>query len=406
MAPLWLAVAIPGCTGGDGGQGSDDSDSDTDSGEGDDDDGTTCPTDAGTACATIGVRVDLYEPVFSNPTVVTNPLFPVSELASVVFTGVVGGEPFRTETTLLPYTTTLEWDGYRVEALTSQYMAFSNGRIEEIAFDFYVQDDLGAVWYLGEDVSDYDADGVVYTNEGTWRVGRDGAPQTMIMPAEPQVGDVFLAENVAPIAWEEVTVVEVGAQVDGPDGPIAGAMIGSELHMDGTREQKVFAPGHGEFSTGALADDNLEAQALAIPADALAGPVEPELVALATATAGVYDAAAAGDWTAASAALVQVDTAWAAFTAGSTPPRLTDELDRVLALLDAGVTAQDTHQATQNAIEVARIGYDLQLRRRPPTEIDAIRLDLWLAQVAVDVAAGDAGSVRGDSATLDLVWIR
>ena len=54
--------------------------------------------------------------------------------------------------------------------------------------------------------------------------------------------------------------------VPGPSGNISGAMEVNELHMDGTREGKIFAPGYGEFSTGDPGGD-LEAVSLASPTD-------------------------------------------------------------------------------------------------------------------------------------------
>jgi len=54
-------------------------------------------------------RVDLTVPVFSYPTEVTNPLFPVSQQGSVLFVGHVDGKPFRTEVTLLPSTRVIDW---------------------------------------------------------------------------------------------------------------------------------------------------------------------------------------------------------------------------------------------------------------------------------------------------------
>ena len=97
--------------------------------------------------------------------------------------------PFRSETTLLPYTGVVVIDGQPVEVLLSQYMAYLDGRITEVALDRYAQADDGSVWYLGEDVYDYE-DGTVVVTEGTWLAGRDGPP-AMIMPGDPQVGQVF-----------------------------------------------------------------------------------------------------------------------------------------------------------------------------------------------------------------------
>ena len=124
-------------------------------------------------------RVDLVVPSFSDPTKVTNPLFPISTLNAVIL-GEVDGEPLKIETTLLPKTKTVEWSGQRVEALQSQFCAYLKGRITEVAVDLYAQADDGSVWYFGEDVVDY-ASGVAATTAGTWRVGLDG-PAAMIMP--------------------------------------------------------------------------------------------------------------------------------------------------------------------------------------------------------------------------------
>src|SRR6478672_535177 len=51
-------------------------------------------------------RVDLGAPVFSNPTNITNPLFPVSQQHSVLILGYIGKDPLRIEVTFLPKTQT------------------------------------------------------------------------------------------------------------------------------------------------------------------------------------------------------------------------------------------------------------------------------------------------------------
>jgi len=69
------------------------------------------------------LTMDLGTPVFSNPTKITNPLFPISNLSQVVFVGFVGGVSFRSETTLLPGTQPIRLANGTVETLTSQYVA-------------------------------------------------------------------------------------------------------------------------------------------------------------------------------------------------------------------------------------------------------------------------------------------
>ncbi|MGH2488366.1 MAG: hypothetical protein ACRDFR_01935, partial [Candidatus Limnocylindria bacterium] len=218
-------------------------------------------------------RVDLAMPAFSNPTDVTNPLFPVSSQESILLVGTVDDEPFRTEVTLLPETRIIEWAGRSVEVLVSQYVAYLDGRIHEVAYDFYAEADDGSVWYFGEDVFNF-ADGAISNTHGTWIAGRDG-PAAMIMPADPQVGDVYRPENIPGLVFEEVTVKEVAQTLDGPIGPIEDGLVVTELHMDGATEDKTFAPGYGEFFTSDGVDT--EALAMAIPADAVSAPVPDEL---------------------------------------------------------------------------------------------------------------------------------
>jgi hypothetical protein len=345
-------------------------------------------------------RVDLTAPPFSNPTRITNPLFPISNLPSAILSGTVDGKDFKTETTLLPETRVFEWRGGQIETLVSQYLAYLDGRIEEVALDHYAQADDGSVWYLGEDVFNY-KDGVIADTEGTWFAGREGPP-AMIMPAEPKVGDVYRSENVPGLVFEEVRIKTVGKTVDGPHGPVRGAVVGSELHQDGTREDKVFAPGYGEFYTASGGD--VEAMTLAVPADSLGGPTPRELKTLSDGADRMFRQAGSSDWKAASAGVRAMTAAWEKFRSGEVPPRLDDRLTTALERLTRAVDGRDSTKARLAAIGVGQSSLDLQLRHRPPAQIDRERFELWARQLSVDAAAGDMAGVRGDLATLE--WIR
>ena len=344
-------------------------------------------------------RVDLAVPVFSDPTAVTNPLFPVSRQASVLMLGRVDDKPFRTEVTLLPYTRLIAWEGQQVEALVSQYMAYSDGRVTEVAYDFYAGSDDGSVWYLGEDVFDF-ADGAIVTTQGTWQAGRDG-PAAMIMPAEPRVGMVYRPENIPGFVFEEVTVKEVGKTLDGPLGPISGGMVSSELHADGGLEEKVFAPGYGEFLTGG--DGDLEALAMAVPTDALAEPVPAELLTISDGALRVFEAAGSADWEQAATDATVIGDAWSAVSKDAVPSPIESLLTRAMERLGAETQARKASGARGAAIEVARLAFDVQLRYRPATEIDLARFDLWAAQLLVDAAADDADGVRSAQFALDYI---
>ncbi|MFK4222911.1 hypothetical protein [Streptomyces sp. NPDC019890] len=343
-------------------------------------------------------RVDLARPVFSRPTSITNPLHPSSEVQQVIYGGQVGGKPFRTEFTLLPGTKTITLKGEQVKARTLQYMALSDGRIEEVALDWFAQADDGSVWYLGEDVFNY-KDGVVADTDGTWQAGRTG-PAAMIMPGHPKSGDVYRPENVPEVVFEEVTVKAVDQTVEGPYGPVKGAITVNELHMDGSRENKVFAPGYGEFSTGDASGD-LEAVSLAVPTDARPGPVPAGLAALSAAVRTAHDG------TPDATAVRNVRAAWDAYrTADRVPPLLARQMDRDLGSLAKAVAAGAAEPARTAALRVAQNDLDLHLRYEPLATVEKARMGLWARQLTQDAAAGHAGAVAGDVTSLELTWER
>jgi hypothetical protein len=279
-------------------------------------------------------------------------------------------------------------------------MAFLGGRIEETAIDLYAQADDGAVWYLGEDVFNYAA-GVVADLDGTWRAGRDG-PGAMIMPGNPVVGNVYRPENICGVVFEEVTVKATGLTFNGPRGPVSGAIQVTELHQDGQFEDKVFAPGYGEFTTGL--PGNSESMAIAVPTDALAGGPPATLTALTRGADSVFDGALAGNWTKAATGLAALTSAWNTYRAGGVPPLLETGMTGAVAALTSAVNAQQVAAARQQAIAVAYAAHDILLRYQPPVEIDLARLELWARQVQVDAAASDLAGVRGDAATVE--WVR
>jgi hypothetical protein len=365
------------------------------------------PTAAHLAAANLDIpvaprseRVDLVAPPFSTPTKITNPLFPIGNLRSAILSGKVDGKDFKTETTLLPETRIIKWRGGEIEALVSQYVAYLDGRIEEVALDHYAQADDGSVWYLGEDVFNY-KDGFIADTEGTWFTGREGPP-ALIMPGEPKVGDVYRPENIPGLVFEEVTIKTVDKTVAGPHGPVRGAIVGSELHQDGTREDKVFAPGYGEFYTASGGD--VEAMALALPADELPGPPPTELRTLSEGANDVFAQARSRSWKAAADAVRTMTAAFKRFQRGEVPARLDARMSSALEALVGAVDARDPVQARLAAIRVAQGSLDLQLRHRPPAEIDRARFELWARQLLVDSEADDLAGIRGDLAVLE--WIR
>lgn len=359
-----------------------------------------CGTYSGTGCAPIEARVDLAKPVFTRPTAVTNALYPVRSLTSLVMLGQADGRPFRSESTLLPRTEVVEWDGRRIETLVVQYAAFRDGRIEEVAIDRYAQADDGSVWYLGEDVVDY-VDGRALRTGGTWLAGIDGPP-AMIMPAAPKLGNVYRSENLAGIVFEEMRVDEVDRTVQSAGGPVAGAITTDELALDGGHATKVLAPGYGEFST--FSGTDREDLVLALPIDALKGPEPAQLQLLRGGAGGLLRALQTRDWEAAPSIARRLQGAFADLPQAGQPPAIVAELRRAVGAAQRAVASRNARRASQAAIDATRSVLDLQLRYQPPAAIDRGRFELWCDQLLLDATTRNAAGASGDLATLE--WIR
>jgi hypothetical protein len=348
-------------------------------------------------------RIDLATPKFSHPTPITNPLHPTSRVEQIIYGGHVDNKPFRTEVTLLPETKPTPYRGATVDTALIQYVAYLDGRIQEVAIDRYAQADDGSVWYFGEDYSAFE-DGKVTDTQGTWVVD-DKTPAALIMPAHPRVGDVYRPENVPEVVFEEVRVDKVDMNVPGPSGNISGAMEVNELHMDGTREGKTFAPGYGEFSTGTPGGD-LEAVSLASPTDRRPDPAPAEFGALSAAVRAVFEAAADSDAELAKQAVMTLDRAWGAALTKGIPPQSQSQMKRDMGELATAVDVKDWKSAQSAALRVALNELDLRLLYQRVIDVDLARMTLWADQLPIDAAADDAGAVLADVAALERVWER
>ena len=349
-------------------------------------------------------RVDLKMPVFSNPTNITNPLFPV-KMSQVILSGHIDGEPQQVTYSLLPETRRIMWNGKEIETVVIQYNAYLDRRIIESATDWYAQDDEGNVWYFGEDVFNYQ-DGEIADTHGTWLVERDG-PAALIMPAHPKVGDIFRVENIPGIAFEEITVKAVDTTIDGAFGPISGVMIAEQLHMDSTYSDKAFAPGIGEYVTATPSD--LEVVALALPADAIQAPVPNELKTLTAGFLAIYEAAGSEDWGKAQATLFEIKSIWNNYKLRVRVSNLLGpQMDRALVKLtgDAlapAVSHKDKTGARLSATDAMLASLDLELQYRTRDEVDGERLAAYARKAIVDSEASEPGFLLTDVIALEMI---
>ncbi|MDQ4036896.1 MAG: hypothetical protein M3313_00735 [Actinomycetota bacterium] len=349
-------------------------------------------------------RIDLVMPTFSDPTTITNPLFPISELTQVVQVGNEADVMLRHEITLLPEIKTIAWAGREIDTVVSQFAGYGDGRIMEVARDFFAQADDGSVWYFGEDVENY-VDGVLDNTDGTWLAGKDGPPG-MIMPANPQVGDVYRPENIPGLVFEEVTVKSVTETVDGPQGPVSDAILVEELLQDGVLEDKIFAPGYGEFMAQVPSEHEHVNVSIGVPLDAVAGSPPAEVERLAALSADLYAAAGAPDWPAVTALLVSLTGAWASYRETGVPPLTSEGMDSALVEVTTAAGAQRAAATQQAANDLAYVVTDLRLRHEPPAAVDVGRMDILARQILLDAAAEQQELVMGDLTHAEALWAR
>jgi hypothetical protein len=95
--------------------------------------------------------------------------------------------------------------------------------------------------------------------------------------------------------------------------------------------------------------------------------------------------------------------AWDTFRGGEVPRLIEPAMTTMLGTLTDAVEAQDQAETQRAAIQVARLGYDLQLRYRPVVEVDLERLDLWAVELMVDAEANDTAAVGADHFALDYI---
>lgn len=140
-----------------------------------------------------------------------------------------------------------------VETTVVRDVAWDEGVLVEDTLDWYAQDTAGNVWYLGELATNYEYDdegNFLGTNtEGSWEAGVDDALPGYLMPANPQVGDLYYQEFYLGEAEDEAEIVSLNESVSiglGDYDNVLQTREFTDLEPDAF-ELKYFAPGVGQI---------------------------------------------------------------------------------------------------------------------------------------------------------------
>jgi hypothetical protein len=192
-----------------------------------------------------------YRPqaVFSNPTAVTNAYLPYAQLKQDVLVGTEKGKPARVVRTRMPGTKRFIVAGKPVDAIIVADSGWLGGELEEVALDYYAQSDQGDVYYLGEDVDNYEK-GKVVNHEGSWLYGIHTRVLGMMFPATPRVGQRYRPEEVPKITQEDDEVMSVTETVTVPAGTFQNCVRIKETLSDGAVEFKLYCANVGIVREG------------------------------------------------------------------------------------------------------------------------------------------------------------
>ena len=194
---------------------------------------------------------------------INNPYFPMTDTRTYVYSGSDEDGPVderfeHTNTGLGPVIA-------GVQTSIQQDLEFEDGLLVEKTFDYFAQDTLGNVWYLGEDVTkfEYDEDGnlIGTTTEGAWRAGVNGADPGFIMPADLVIGFNYFQEHAelddamdqgTIFAFIDELVLDIGTFQN-----VLQILETTELEPD-AREFKYYAPGVGLILVEEDLDEDFE----------------------------------------------------------------------------------------------------------------------------------------------------
>ncbi len=214
--------------------------------------GTPVPVTAGPTPSAAGGG-DLpqgSEPVTLDPanftTDITNPYWPMTP-GSVWEYVETNTEGSREEVTVTVTTKTKKIaNGITARVIRDE--ARANGELTEATDDWYAQDQIGNIWYLGEATAEYQ-NGKVSKTAGSFEAGVDGAQPGIAMPANPVAGMSYRQEYLAGVAEDRGAVGSVGLeQVQVPFGFFDKNVLMTRDLVPlepKVQELKFFAPGVG-----------------------------------------------------------------------------------------------------------------------------------------------------------------
>jgi Ca2+-binding RTX toxin-like protein len=138
---------------------------------------------------------------------ITNPYLPLTPGQTLVYETPDGAEIVRFQITRETRVVA------GVTCIVVHDQGFVDGKLHENTFDYFAQDNLGNVWYFGEDVQNFENGQVINTN-GSWLAGVNGATPGIVMLANPVTGQAYNQENAIGVAQDMGEVANTTGFID------------------------------------------------------------------------------------------------------------------------------------------------------------------------------------------------
>jgi|GEM_PF-1981418 len=165
----------------------------------------------------VSAEVPTGTPVFSCPLDIDNRYMPFREHRIRLYEQVRGVGDLHVIDIFRSNTRTFTWNGDEVECRELEEWEVADGEIVEISWNYFAEADDGTVYYFGEVVDKYEG-GEVVAHDGSWLVGGPSGDDpldtvtasrpTVFMPANPQAGDRWKAEDLPAAGIEEFDRVQ------------------------------------------------------------------------------------------------------------------------------------------------------------------------------------------------------
>ena len=130
-----------------------------------------------------------------------------------------------------------------------------DGKLAEISRNWFAIDKAaGDVYYFGEAVDVYDADGKIVDHGGSWESGKNGAHFGLFLPGKPKVGDAYYQEVAPGVAMDRAVIASVTEELKVPAGTYKNVLKWEESSaIEAGGGEKFFAP-----EIGLIKDDEFE----------------------------------------------------------------------------------------------------------------------------------------------------